>query len=86
MIHRGKRLLKQVKQGAIVAINIEAQLVLITLGTSEFFDKFTLLETINFKDDVCNTIRQNSNLIKLNPYRGLNVTKWNQKIVKTFNV
>ena len=26
LIHRGKRLLKQVKQGAIVAINIEAQL------------------------------------------------------------
>jgi len=73
LIHRGKRLLEQVKQGAISAINIEAQLVLIALGTSGFFDRFTISETKNFKDDVCNVIRSNSNLIKINAYKELNV-------------
>ena len=85
LIHRGKRLLEQVKQGAIAAINIEAQLVLIALGTSGFFDRFTISETKNFKDDVCNVIRSNSSLININAYKELNVASWNDKVLKVFS-
>ena len=85
LIHRGKRLLEQVKQGALTAINIEAQLVLIALGTSGFFDRFTISETKNFKDDVCNVIRSNSSLININAYKELNVASWNDKVLKVFS-
>jgi proton translocating ATP synthase F1 alpha subunit len=73
LIHRGKRLLEQVKQGAIEAINIEAQLVLISLSTSGFFDKFSILETKHFKDDVCSSIRSNSKLVQIDIFKDLKI-------------
>jgi len=84
LIHRGKRLLEQVKQGATVAINIESQLVLIALGTSGFFDKFSILDTKNFKDDVCNAIRSNPKLVNINTYKEINVNSWNEKVLSAF--
>jgi F0F1-type ATP synthase alpha subunit len=73
IIHRGKRLLEQVKQGAVEPINIEAQLYLISLGTVGFFDNFTILETKNFKDDVTKIIRSNANVVNIDIYKDLNI-------------
>ena len=84
IIHRGKRLLEQVKQGATEAINIEAQLYLISLGTIGFFDNFTILETKHFKDDICRLVRTNSSLIDIDIYKNLNLEAWNSKIIKAW--
>jgi proton translocating ATP synthase F1 alpha subunit len=73
IIHRGKRLLEQVKQGAIEALNIEAQLLLISLSTAGFFDKYSILETKNFKDDIAQAVRDNPSLVGLNIYKDLNI-------------
>lgn len=85
LIWRGKRLLEQVKQGATTAINIEAQLILITLSTSGFFDKFSISETKNFKDDICKVIKNNSNLVQIDIFKNLKVYEWSDKIVKAFS-
>jgi len=84
IIHRGKRLLEQVKQGAVEPINIEAQLYLISLGTVGFFDNFTILETKNFKDDVTKIIRSNANVVNIDIYKDLNIEAWNAKILKAW--
>jgi proton translocating ATP synthase F1 alpha subunit len=73
IIHRGKRLLEQVKQGATEALTIEAQLILITLSTSGFFDKFSIPATKTFKNDIVNAIKTNPNLVIINKYKDLNV-------------
>ena len=85
IIHRGKRLLEQVKQGAIEALNIEAQLLLISLSTAGFFDKYSILETKNFKDDIAQAVRDNPSLVGLNIYKDLNIDAWNSKLEKVFS-
>jgi len=84
IIWRGKRLLEQVKQGALEAINIEAQLILISLSTSGFFDKFTIEETKHFKDDLCNAILKNPNLVNIRVNNNLNINAWIDKLNKAF--
>ena len=84
LIWRGKRLIEQVKQSAILALNIEAQLVLITLSTGGFFDKFSISETKNFKSDVVKAIRNNSNLVNIDIFKNLKVFNWSEKLVKAF--
>jgi proton translocating ATP synthase F1 alpha subunit len=75
IIHRGKRLLEQVKQGAIQAVNIEAQLILISLSTSGFFDKFSITETKNFKNDVCLAVKNHTSLVNIANYKNLDINK-----------
>lgn len=84
VICRGKRLIEQVKQSAILALNIETQLVLITLSTMGFFDKFSIAETKDFKDDVVTAMLNNPNLINIDIYKDLDVFKWSEKVVSAF--
>ena len=84
IIHRGKRLLEQVKQGAVEPINIEAQLYLISLGTVGFFDNFSISETKNFKDDITKIIKSNSNVVNIDIYKDLNIEAWNTKILRVW--
>ena len=85
LIWRGKRLLEQVKQGATTAINIEAQLVLITLSTAGFFDKFSIEETKNFKVDIVKSLRNNPNLVNIDVHKNLKVFEWSEKLLKAFS-
>jgi proton translocating ATP synthase F1 alpha subunit len=85
LIWRGKRLLEQVKQGATTAINIEAQLVLITLSTAGFFDKFSIEETKNFKFDIVKSLRNNPNLVNIDVHKNLKVFEWSEKLLKAFS-
>ena len=84
-IPKQKRLLEQVKQGANIAINIEAQLVLITLGTAGFFDKFSIEETKNFKFDIVKSLRNNPNLVNIDVNKNLKVFEWSEKLLKAFS-
>jgi F0F1-type ATP synthase alpha subunit len=85
LIWRGKRLLEQVKQGATTAINIEAQLVLITLSTAGFFDKFSIEETKNFKFDIVKSLRNSPNLVNIDVHKNLKVFEWSEKLLKAFS-
>jgi len=85
IIWRGKRLLEQVKQGATQAVNIESQLILISLSTAGYFDKFSILETKNFKNDICLAIKNNSNLITINTNKNLKQAAWINKVIKAFS-
>ena len=84
IIWRGKRLLEQVKQGAFEAINIEAQLILISLANLGFFNNFTIIETKIFKDDIVAAIRKNSKLVNINVNQNLDINAWNTKLLKAF--
>jgi len=74
IIHRGKRLLEQVKQGTLEPISIETQLILITLCMSGFFDNFTIKETKNFKKKITKIITKNPNLVNININKDLNLS------------
>jgi len=85
LIHRGKRLLEQVKQGATTALNVESQLILITLSTEGYFDKFSILETKNCKEDISRVIRENNSLVNINIHKNLNIDSWKTKVLKAFS-
>lgn len=83
IIHRGKRLLEQVKQDAINPISIETQLYLISLSTIGFFDNFTIDETKNFKNDIIKVLKNNPELLHIDIYNNLKFENWFSKIIKS---